>query len=197
MASRFVTVGRLERDRNHALLVRAFAAARPRLPALATLWVVGDGRERGRLEALARDLGVADAIRFVGYVDDVKRELSAAGTYLAPATEAFGLGALEAMALALPVIASARGGLVDLVEHSRTGLLVEPSPAAFADAMVQLAAYPSRGIALGEEGRRRAREEFSVEQMADRTADAYRRALDCSTPTRMRRRAASVLGSGT
>ena len=170
---RVVTVGRLELGRDHDLALRAFAIAARRLPRDASLVIVGDGSKRARLEALAGDLGIGDRVRFTGRIPEVGGELFRADTYLSPATEAFGLAALEAMASGLPVVGVARGGLLDLVEHEHTGLLVEPTPSALAEAMVRLACDTAAGIEMGAAGLRRAGEEFSVEQMVRRTVDAY------------------------
>jgi len=181
-AGRFVTVGRLSpdfRSRANELALQGFAAALPGLPPGAELTVVGDGTGRGRLEVLARDLGIATHVRFTGRVSDVTAELGRAGAYLAPATEAFGMAALEAMASGLPVAGVARGGLLDLVDHERTGLLVEPEPEAVAAALVRLAKDPEATRAMGESARRRAAEEFSVERMVRLTIEAYALGYAC------------------
>jgi len=183
---RFVTVGRLaadSRSRGHELALRGFATALPGLPPGAELTIVGEGTERVRVEALARDLGMGDRVRFTGRVADVTPELGRAGAYLAPATEAFGMAALEAMASGLPVVAVARGGLLDLVDHERTGLLVEPVPDAVAAALVRLAGDPEATLAMGEAARRRAEEEFSVERMVRLTMEAYGAALGHADPS--------------
>ncbi|HEY2957427.1 MAG TPA: glycosyltransferase [Actinomycetota bacterium] len=183
-AARFVTVARLGDDRDHALVLRAFAAALPRLPDTATLTVVGDGRRRQPLQALCQGLGIRGRVRFTGWLDDPLPELAAADVYVAtpyrvdlagrgPATEAYGLAALEAMAAGLPVVGSVRGALSEFVEDGRTGRLVEPEAAELAGAMVEVATDPARRRAMAAAGRRRAREEFSIQRAAERTADAY------------------------
>jgi glycosyltransferase involved in cell wall biosynthesis len=184
-AARLVTVARLGDDRDHALVLQAFAAALPRLPDSATLTVVGDGRRRQPLQALCGRLGIRGRVRFAGWLDDPLPELLAADVYVAtpyrvevagrggPATEAYGLAALEAMAAGLPVVGSVRGALPEFVQDGRTGRLVEPEVAAFAHAMVEVATGAERRRAMAAAGRRRAREEFSSERAAERTADAY------------------------
>ena len=184
-AARFVTVARLEDDRDHVLVLEAFARALPRLPGSATLTVVGDGQRRASLEALCERLGIGGRVRFAGWLDDPLKVLTSADVYLAtpyrvdlagggkPATEAYGLAALEAMAAGLPVVGSLRGALSEFVDGS-SGRLVEPEPAEFAQAMVEVATGGDRRREMGRTGRRRAREHFSAERMALRTADAYR-----------------------
>jgi glycosyltransferase involved in cell wall biosynthesis len=185
-AARFVTVARLGHDRDHALVLRAFAMALPRLPGSATLTVVGDGRPKQSLSELCRRLGVGRRVRFAGWLDDPLTELTSADVYVAtpyrvdlagrraPATEAYGLAALEAMAAGLPVVGSAHGALSEFVEDGRTGRLVEPDSAAFAGAMIEVATGGGRRLAMARSARLRASEGYSVERMAERTADAYR-----------------------
>lgn len=184
-AAQLITVGRLEQDRNHPMVLEAFAMALGRLPAGATLTVVGDGERRAALEALRGQLGLGRRVRFTGWLADPAPALAAASIAVvtpyevplangqAPATEAFGIAALEAMAVGLPVIGAARGGLLDLIDHGRTGLAVEPDAAAFADAMAELAAAPARCREMGGAARRRARRDFTVERMAERTLERY------------------------
>ncbi len=184
-AAGFITVGRLEQDRNHPMVLEAFAMALSRLPAEATLTIVGDGQRRAALEALCGQLGLRRRVRFTGWLTDPIPALAAASIAVvtpyevpltsrqAPAAEAFGIAALEAMAVGLPVIGAARGGLLDLIDHGRTGLAVEPDAAAFAGAMAELAAAPARCREMGGAARRRACRDFTVESMAERTLERY------------------------
>jgi glycosyltransferase involved in cell wall biosynthesis len=194
-AARFVTVARLGHDRDHPLVLRAFAEALPQLPASATLTVVGDGHGRSALQALCEQLGIGRQVRFVGWLDDPLPELLSADVYLATpyrvdlagrqgsAVEAFGLAALEAMAAGLPVVGSVRGALSEFVDNDRTGRLVEPRPAAFVQAMVDVATDPNRRKAMAAAGRARADTEFSLDKMAQRTADAYRQVAPARSST--------------
>jgi D-inositol-3-phosphate glycosyltransferase len=117
--------------------------------------------ELARVRALADRLGVAHRIQ---YVDPQPHHLlsswyRAADVVLVPSrSESFGLVALEAAACGTPVVAAAVGGLRTLVEHERTGLLVEDrSPAAFAAAVSRIIEDPSCGAVLGAEAASRAR----------------------------------------
>ena len=102
--------------------VRVFsrvAASRP-----ARLLMVGDGPDRDAAEDEARALGVADRVAFLGERAEVERILPAADLFLLPSeSESFGLAALEAMACGVPVIATATGGLPEVVEHGKSGHL--------------------------------------------------------------------------
>ena len=93
----------------------------------ATLLMVGDGPERDPAEQEARDLGVAEDVRFLGRLDQVVNLLQATDLFLLPSqTESFGLAALEAMACGAPVVASRSGGLPEVIEDDVTGILEPP-----------------------------------------------------------------------
>lgn len=193
---RVVTVGRLERDRNHALALRAFAAARPGLGNEALLTVVGDGAERSRLEALAVELGLGQRVVFTGRVPDVCDHLDRADVFVAPAVEAFGLSAAEAMARGLAVVAVDAGGVRELVEHERTGLLAAPEPQAFANALCRLSREPGLATRLGGAAQRRVERELTIERMVERTTDAYRRVTgrEATGPKALRVHHSAVVG---
>lgn len=102
-----LVVQRLQPEKRTDIALRAFAAADP---AGWTLDIIGRGPEEPALRALARRLGVADRVRFLGFRDDVSEQMSGAGVLLAPCdVEGLGLSVLEAMAHALPVVASRAG----------------------------------------------------------------------------------------
>ena len=120
-ASRLVAWKRIDRA------LRAMRQIRSWLPN-AVLMIVGDGEERGRLEVLAKDLGVADAVRFEGAVPqrDVARYMHAADLYLACADLSnVGNPLLEAMATGMCIVAVDAGDTRDLIADNRTGRLVD------------------------------------------------------------------------
>ena len=102
-----IFTGRLIKEKNVDLLLRALVPVREGIPDLRVL-VVGDGPERLALERLARDLGLAGAVRFTGFLpryDDVIAAMKASRVFVLPSTrEGFGIAALEAMACGLPVV---------------------------------------------------------------------------------------------
>lgn len=103
-------------------VVRIFARVRRAMPA--TLVMVGDGPERPDAEQEARDLGVEDDVQFLGKIDTVAPLLQGAELFLLPSTsESFGLAALEAMACGVVVVATRAGGLPEVIEDDRTGIL--------------------------------------------------------------------------
>jgi len=164
-----VSVSRLVPQKGIDVAVRAL----PSLPADTVLAVLGQGPERPRLEALARQLGVEDRVLLAGRVPDVAAWLRRATVYVHPARwEGFGLGVLEAMLSGLPVVASRVSSLPELVADGETGLLVDPDdPVALAQAIGRALEQPQ----LGEAGRARSHREFSVARMVDKTIALYER----------------------
>jgi glycosyltransferase involved in cell wall biosynthesis len=99
------------------------------LPDVRALFV-GDGPRREAIEKFAHELGVADRIEFVGYREDATSFVKHAAALILPSRwEGFGLAAVEAAALGVPVVASASGGLVELIPGKAPGVLVSPSSA--------------------------------------------------------------------
>ncbi len=137
-----VTAGRLVKEKSIGDLIRAVALLVPRQPKISAM-ILGDGPERPALEQTARDVGVADRVFFVGWIEpeQVANHLAAADIFVAPSMlEGQGLAVLEAMLAGLPVIATRCSGIVDAVRDNETGLLVpDSSPENIAAAVLRLA----------------------------------------------------------
>jgi glycosyltransferase involved in cell wall biosynthesis len=176
---RLLCVGRLIPIKGHIVLLRAFAQARRRVPSL-QLDLAGRGPLEPALRALVKELGVEDAVRFLGYVAPVQRAIEDAAAIVVPSMgEGFGMVALEAMERARPVIAAEIGGLGELVEEGITGYLVPTGEAEpLADAIVRLVSDLPRAAEMGLAGRRRALDQFLQERCTDRTELLYRAALN-------------------
>ena len=176
---RLLCIGRLIPIKGHLVLLRAVAQARARVPGL-VLDVAGRGPLEPALKAYARELGLDEAVRFLGYVSPIQRAIEETAIVVVPSLgEGFGMVALEAMERARPVIASAVGGLPEIVADGVTGIVVEPVDAeALAEAIVALAGDLDRAAAMGEAGRERAISEFPPERSAQRIEDLYTSALE-------------------
>lgn len=167
------TLARLDPRKGIPVLLRALAQVLPALPE-ASLVIGGDGEERVALEREAQDLGVAGRARFAGPVHDPPAFYRRLDLFVLPSLdEGFGLVVLEAMAAGLPVIGTRVGGVPDIIEHGRNGILVEPGDAgAIADALRALWAEPPRRARLAEEGRQTVAR-FSISCTAAQTQAAY------------------------
>ena len=176
---RLLCVGRLIPIKGHIVLLRALAEARRELPDL-RLDVAGRGALEPALRALAKELGIDDAVRFLGHVSPIQRAVENAAIVVVPSMgEGFGMVALEAMERARPVIAAEIGGLGELVEDGVTGYLVpagEPEP--LARAIVRLGSDLALATRMGEGGRRRALDRFLQERCTDRTELLYQEQLN-------------------
>jgi len=153
----------LRHPKGHDVAIPAVARLRARFPGVHLL-IVGDGEARGSLEALAADGG---GVTLAGHRDDVMEVLDASDVLLHPSRiDAFPGALLEAMAARVPVVATAVGGIPDILQHDVTGVLVPPPPEpdALAAALAPLLADAELRSALGERGRLRFEREFSAEQ---------------------------------
>jgi L-malate glycosyltransferase len=125
-----------------------------------------------RLQALAAELGVADAVRFLGNRDDMPTLMRDADVLVVPSdAEPFGRVALEAMSVGTPVVGLKAGGLPEVVEQNVTGLLTEPD--ALADAMRTLLADAHLRHRMGRAARKDVRQRFSIHAHAAAVGNVY------------------------
>ena len=152
--------------------VRIFARIVRRVPA--RLVLVGDGPERGRVQAVAEAEGVADRVLFLGKQESVAELLACADLFLLPsASEAFGLVALEAMACGVPVVATRVGGVPELIPHGGPGYLAPVGAIdEMAEAGIELLRDPLRWKAASEAARAVA-ERFSADEIVARYEAYY------------------------
>jgi glycosyltransferase involved in cell wall biosynthesis len=172
-----VAVGRLIEQKDHATLLRAFARVHETRPD-ARLAILGWGRLEGALRAQIGELGLDDAAFLLGRVEP-RDWLERADVFVHTSRwEGFGIVLLEAMLSGLPVVATRVSAIPEIVHDGRTGVLTAPGDdGAIAAAIVELLDSPARRAELGAAGRRRAREEFSVARMAERTIAVYESVL--------------------
>jgi glycosyltransferase involved in cell wall biosynthesis len=146
-----LAMGRLHRNKDFGTLLRALA----RLPGDVHLALAGDGPERAALDDLARELGIAGRVAFLGWRTDIGALLAASELLVVPSRiEPLGNVVLEGFSAARPVVAAAADGPCELIEPGRTGLLVPiGDDAAMAEALAGLLADPARATAIGAAGR--------------------------------------------
>jgi glycosyltransferase involved in cell wall biosynthesis len=169
--------GRLIPEKGADVFLRAAALVAGVVPE-ARFVVIGAGRLRGELEALAGDLGLpGDRVRFLGFRDDAADLIAGLDILAVPSrTEGTPLVVGEAMAAGVPVVASRVGGLPDQVTHRANGLVVDPEdPEGLATALVSLLLAPDEARQLGEAGRACAAS-FPHAALVDRMEEVYRQA---------------------
>jgi len=169
-----VTIANLRPEKSHETLIAAAAMLVGVYPAL-KFQIVGDGPRRRALEELAAARGLDTHMEFLGHREDVPAVLAAADAFVLPSrSEAFPNSAIEAMAAGLPVVASAVGGLLDLIDHRRTGLLVPPTdPEALAGALRWLIDDPARASSIGNAARADVHQRYSFDRMIASFEDLY------------------------
>lgn len=167
-------VGTFAPQKNHLLLIEAFALAVKEYPMM-QLWLVGDGPLRPDIEKLTKEKGLEGKVLFLGLRDDIPKLLSNSDIFLLPsAWEGVPLTVLEAMAAGKPVIATAVGGVPELVKDGETGILVPPGdPQALVQAILPLVKDPMLRERMGKEGQRRAIERFDITQTAREYEELY------------------------
>ena len=174
--------------KGHEVLLRAAqtaCAARPELHVLVVgddiYDTIGHGNRRRELEALARSLGLAARVHFVGFIDAELADAYAAmdiAVHAATRPEPFGMVVVEAMAGGVPVIASAAGGIPEIVTSPEQGLLVAPGDSGqLATAILRLAADSELRHRMAQRGQERVREAFSARRQADAFTALYAQLL--------------------
>ena len=171
-------VGRMTGIKDTGAVVDIVRATRDR-GVNAVLCMVGDGPEREVLEQLAHKLGVARYCYFVGYQSDVAGYYRLFDAFLLPSVnEGTPVSAIESLASGTPVVANRVGGVPDVVRDEVDGFLVEPGDTDAATArLAELAADPLLRARLGESGRSRVLERYSVERLVDDVDRLYRSLL--------------------
>jgi glycosyltransferase involved in cell wall biosynthesis len=158
-----VSIGRHVPEKGYRHLVDAAALIERAQPGVH--WVlVGNGELRSELEAQTRRVGLASQVHFTGWRDDVADVLALADVFVLPSeSEGFGRVLVEAMSMGRGLVATAVGGVPDIVLAGETGLLVEPADSVgLAEAVRALLEDPARAVRLGAAGRARAESTFSL-----------------------------------
>ncbi|CAA9275536.1 MAG: hypothetical protein AVDCRST_MAG54-3255 [uncultured Actinomycetospora sp.] len=157
-------------EKDQATLLRAFRRVVDARSDV-RLVLAGDGRQRPRLEALADELGVRERVLFLGRREDVPRLLRVFDVFTlsSKTVECFPMSVLEAMRAGLPAVCTDVGGVAEMVDDGVTGRVVpREDPEALAAAFLEVLADPARARAMGLAGRRRVREEFTLQRSIER-----------------------------
>ncbi len=180
----WVCAARLEQQKGHAVLLDALAELKRRGLDFAAA-IAGDGSLRGALEARAVALGLADRVRFLGQVEAIGPLLAAADAVVLPSLwEGLPLTLLESLARGCPVVASAVGGIPEVIEDGVSGRLVAPGdPAALADVLASFHGRPEHARQLGRAGEQRVREHFTWQRVVDGFESVYDEALGLASFT--------------
>ena len=167
------TVGRLTAVKGQETLIRAIAKCLRQGEKLYLL-ILGEGELRNDLEALSAELGIAEAVHFLGWRPDVASVIDACDIFCLPSlNEGMGKAIVEAITMGKPVVASDVGGIPDLVVPGENGILVPPGDSdALAEAILNLRDHPEMRVRMGEEGKKKALG-YGVESMIHKIDGLY------------------------
>lgn len=169
-----IFVGRLDPVKSVDLIIQAVAQLKQQ-NCPCQLFIVGDGPERLPLEKLTNDLDLTDRVKFAGMQPDVPSLLKAADVFVQPSkTEGMPLVTLEAMAAGIPIVASRTAGIVDLLEHQKSALLVPPGDwDSLVHSIRHLLTNPAHAQKLSHTAQQHALKNFSLSAMLHTYADLY------------------------
>ncbi len=170
------TMARFDPQKGLDVLIDAAKIVLPAVPSVRFV-IAGAGPIEAELVARIRRQRLESVVKMTGFVDDAPGFLAGLDVYVAPSrSEGLGLAIIEAMASGLPVVATSAGGIPEVVEDGRTGILVTPGePAALAQGIVRMLVDPQLAKKMGHAGRARAEEMFDAAVMAEETMKVYRK----------------------
>ncbi len=178
-------IGRITPLKGHLYFIKAMAKVARIVPHL-KIWIVGDAPHsrqayKEQVQVLVNRLGLSHCTEFLGTQKNIPEILSNLDLVVLATTthEAFGRVIVEAQAAGVPVVATEVGGVVDIIEEGRTGLMVPPSdPQSMADAVVKIYKDPALALALAEAAYQKVKEKYNVELMVKNTLEVYAEALN-------------------
>lgn len=167
-------IARLHPEKAQDSLLRSFRRVREACPN-ARLWILGVGPLEQRLRTLCTELGLDDRVTFVGFVDDLPGILPLIDIQVHPShAEGVPLAICSGMAAGLPIVASRVGGLPEVLDHGRNGVLVQPGDdEAFAEAVIKLVRDPRRRRDLGDAARRFIETDYSLDTAVRKLEETY------------------------
>jgi len=176
-----VAAGRLSPEKGHKYLIRAIPQIKQNIKNVFFVFC-GEGICQSDLEKLAYDLGIYEKCRFPGFCRDVEEIFKIMDLMVLPSlTEGLPNVVLEAFAVAKPVVATAVGGVPEIIEHERNGILVPPKrPDLLANAIDRFFSSPDTAKKMGHAGFRKVKSEFSFETQNHKLEAIYRELLHIS-----------------
>jgi len=177
-------IGRITPLKGHLFFIKAMAKVARVVPSI-KIWIVGDAPSsrqayKEQIQVLVRRLGLNHCTEFLGTQRNIPEILSNLDLVVLATTthEAFGRVIIEAQAAGVPVVATEVGGVVDIIEDGRTGLMVPPSdPQSMAEAVIKIFKDPSLARSLAEAAYVKVKEKYNVELMVNNTLNVYKDAL--------------------
>ncbi len=176
---RLLCLGRIAAEKGFDLAIDAFAQIAPLFPE-ARLIIAGDGPAKHNLEKKAEELGISHAIEFIGWVspENVPELINTSTMIIIPSRweEPFGLVSLQAAQMARPSIAADAGGLPEIVEHKKTGLLFEKGNIrALAKQIIFLLENPELAMQMGQASREKAKNKFGFDRFVNEYDNLYKK----------------------
>lgn len=166
------TIARLDPVKDLGTLLEASARVLAERPVVVA--IVGDGPQRDALETRARALGIHSQVRFLGHREDARRWLAGCDAYVnCSVSEGVSLTILEAMAAALPIVATRVGGTPEVIDSSSGKLIPSRDPAVLASTLLDLAGRPDEREDLGRAARCRLETHFTVDRMVREYGEVY------------------------
>jgi glycosyltransferase involved in cell wall biosynthesis len=172
-------IGRLVYNKGPDYLVKAAPKVLEECPSAGFI-IIGDGPMRSVLERKVENLGIDHAFKFLGIISGVEKVLPQCDILVRPSLlEGMPLTVLEAMACAIPVVASRVAGTVELIKDGETGLLIDPGDAAqLSKALTTLIKDEGKRLALGKNARRYVERHFSWDKAAVQTLETYKKIVE-------------------
>ena len=169
---KLIHIGRFFEQKNHKGMLEIFAKLKQSYPNIC-LQLVGDGELKSEMEAYAEELGIKDSVEFMGAKANVHEFLSEADIFILPSIyEGMPITLIEAMGSGMPIVATAVGGVPDMLSHNESAMLVKCDTDSIYDACVELLESEEKRAALGKAALGRS-ERFSSKYMAEKYCEIY------------------------
>lgn len=176
-----ISIAELHERKGLKYLIEAIPEVSAKFPNIKSV-IVGEGPQRPYLEKLIKNLKIENHVILVGRQKEIPKLLKSSDIFVLPSRrEAFGLVVLEAMITGLPVIASQTGGIPEIIEHGKTGLLVKPeNPEPIATTLIDLISNPEKRQKLATAGHKLVHQKFTAKRMAEEYEKVYKTNLSKS-----------------